>query len=84
MNCVCDGQCGRHNGPCPERNSYTSRLNDQRGRRLAWLEKRSDGRVWCGICWTAEQKRRAAERRAAKARHEAEIAAAEERQEKLF
>ena len=61
--CVCLGQCGRHEGLCPERSGYRSKLRTN----YYWqptIEARRDGQVWCGICWRAEEERLRKQRRA--------------------
>ena len=63
--CVCLGQCGRHEGPCPERSGYQSKIRAN----YCWLptiEQRRDGQVWCSICWRVEEERLRTERRKAR------------------
>jgi hypothetical protein len=81
--CICQGQCGRHKGPCPERSGRQSVLRAN----YCWLptiHERSDGKVWCNICWRVEEQRLRQQRRAEKAEAEQQRAADAERQGRLF
>jgi len=73
-NCICQGQCGRHREQCREHHGDFSFL---KGFGSASVRKRTDGEVWCGVCW-AHEKRRVAE---ADERREAEAKA---KQGRLF
>ena len=81
--CVCLGQCGRHEGPCPERSGYRSKLRAN----YYWLPTiidRTDGRVWCSICWRVEKARLLTERRNKAVEEEEQREADAARQGRLF
>ena len=65
--CICQGQCGRHEGQCPERSDQYSKLWLAFGRYqtacLPAIRQRSDGQFWCSICWRIKKARLRTERR---------------------
>ena len=86
--CVCQGQCGRHEGTCPERCDRYSKLRLAFGRHqtacFPTIRQRADGQFWCSICWRIEVVRLRVERRNKAVEEEEQREADAARQGRLF